>query len=564
MTPTRFDFTYFEKMNTNRLYFNFLLCLSFIANTASITCITAQPIGMVSTAHPLATDAGFKILEAGGNAFDAAVAIAATLNVVEPMMSGMGGYGTILVYHAETGTVRFLDSSGKIPVNTNSDLMRAPTPNWKENRFGAKSISTPGNVNAWDAMSSEYGNLKWIRLFDQAIILAENGFKASKRTEAMIGYGWDDMPEHAKAFYGIKGNPIKEGELLIQRDLANSLRTVAKKGRAAFYEGELAEKIISTMQEEGSFLSQEDLTNDRAEWWAPISIDYKGYQVYTASPPANSFPGLIRLGLMSQFEDRDLKHNSEEYLHLFAESTKHAFWCRLRYAGDPETNPPPMDMLLSEKYWNEVASGFDDQNAKDFEPPTYVAPTGKNTTHFVVADKWGNIVSATQTLGNLFGSKIMPEGTGIWLNNSLAYCTYEPKGNPMDAIPGQRKLSGDCPVIIFKNKMPFAALGTPGGHTIAQTVPQMIMNLIDFDMDIQEAISAPRVSFIEPNTLAIEEGVSDEVFEALRLRGHDVKRTRALGNAHGLTIQYDTMWNIIGFEGGADPRGEGTAAVGIR
>lgn len=551
-------------MNTRRLYLNLKLCLFVCINLAVFTHINAQPLGMVSTAHPLATEAGFKILESGGNAFDAAVAIAATLNVVEPMMSGMGGYGTILVYHAETGAVRFLDSSGKIPVNTNSDLMRAPTPDWEANRFGAKSISTPGNVNAWDAMSSEYGNLKWIRLFDQAIMLAEKGFKASKRTEAMIGYGWDDMPDHAKAFYGKKGNPIKEGDLLIQRDLANSLRTVAKKGRVAFYEGELAEKIIDAMQDEESFLSGEDLKNDRAEWWEPISIDYKGYQVYTASPPANSFPGLIRLGLMSQFDDLDLEHNSVDYLHLFAEATKHAFWCRLRYAGDPEINPPPMDMLLSEEYWDEVTSSIDDQHAKDFEPPSYVAPNGKNTTHFVVADKWGNVVSATQTLGNIFGSKIMPKGTGIWLNNSLAYCTYEPKGNPMDAIPGQRKLSGDCPVIIFKENFPFAALGTPGGHTIAQTVPQMIMNLIDFDMGIQESIAAPRVSFIEPNILAIENEISDEVFEALRSRGHEVKRTRGLGNAHGLTIQYDSMWNIIGFEGGADPRGEGTAAVGSR
>lgn len=551
-------------MKTRRHFSCYIFCIVLSGFLMPSAHVSAQPTGMVSTAHPLATEAGFKILEAGGNAFDAAVAIAATLNVVEPMMSGMGGYGTILVYHAETGAIRFLDSSGKIPASMNSDLMRPPTPEWEANRFGAKSISTPGNVNAWDAMSREYGNLKWIRLFDQAIKLAENGFNASKRTEAMIGYAWEDMPEHARAFYGIKGKPIKEGQLLVQKDLASSFRTVAKKGRSAFYEGELAEKIISTMEAEESFLSTEDLKNDLAEWWEPISVDYKGYQVYTASPPANSFPGLIRLGIMSQFEDQNLEHNSVEYLHLFAEATKHAFWCRLRYAGDPDVNPPPMDMLLSEKYWDQVASDFDDQNAKDFEPPSYVAPTGKNTTHFVVADKWGNIVSATQTLGNIFGSKVMPEGTGIWLNNSLAYCTYEPKGNPMDAIPGQRKLSGDCPVIIFKDKLPFAALGTPGGHTIAQTVPQMIMNLIDFGMGIQEAIAAPRVSFIEPNILAIENGIPDDVFNALHSRGHEVKRTRALGNAHGLTIQYDSMWNIIGFEGGADPRGEGTAAVGSR
>ena len=518
---------------------------------------------MVSTAHPLATEAGFKILEAGGNAFDAAVAIAATLNVVEPMMSGMGGYGTILVYHAETGAVRFLDSSGKIPVNTNSDLMRLPTPEWEANRFGAKSISTPGNVNAWDAMSREYGNLKWIRLFDQAITLAEKGFTASKRTEAMIGYSWEDMPEHAKSFYGNKGNPIKEGELLIQKDLANSLRTVAKKGRAAFYEGELAEKIISTMQAEESFLSIEDLKNDRAEWWEPISIDYKGFEVYTASPPANSFPGLIRLGLMSQFGDLDFQHNSVDYLHLFAEATKHAFWCRLRYAGDPEINPPPMDMLLTEKYWDEIASKFDDQHAKDFEPPSFVTSTGKNTTHFVVADQWGNIVSATQTLGNIFGSKIMPEGTGIWLNNSLAYCTFDPPGNPMDALPGNRKHSSKSPTIILKNGRPWAAIGTPGGHTIPQSIAQMAINLIDFEMDLQAAIDAPRIAFAAPNVLQVDGRISTEIQHELEALGHNIEGKKGIGLPHALRIEYDDDGNPSVFVGAAASRGVGKA-IGLK
>lgn len=515
--------------------------------------------GMVSTAHPLATQAGLDILKKGGNAFDAAVAIAAALNVVEPMMSGMGGYGTILIYDAEKNQVRYLDSSGKIPQNMNSDLMRPPTPNYLENRRGAKSISTPGNVNAWDAMSSEYGNLKWSELFGNAIQIADSGFAISSRTALFIGRSFSEFSDYSKSFYGKSGNPLTAGERLIQKDLANSFRMLAEQGKAVFYSGELATQISKTMNERESFLSFEDLVNDEAEWWEPIKINIDEYQIFTASPPATAFPSLIRIGLMDQINPESMQHNSTEYLHYFAEATKHAFWSRLRYAGDPEINPPPLDMLLSEDYLSKAVADFNKDSASQFEPPGYVQKTGQNTTHFVVADKWGNIVSATQTLGNLFGSKIMPEGTGIWFNNSLAYSTYEPKGNPMDAIPGQRKLSGDCPTIIFKNEKPWVALGTPGGHTIGQTVPQMVMNLIYFNMDIEEALSSPRVSFIEPNRYAIERDIPDSVFNQLKAKGHEVERVTSLGNAHGLMIHFNQDGTIAEFEGASDPRGEGMA-----
>jgi gamma-glutamyltranspeptidase/glutathione hydrolase len=206
-----------------------------------------------------------------------------------------------------------------------------------------------------------------------------------------------------------------------------------------------------------------------------------------------------------------------------------------------------------------MAESFDPSQASEFQMPGLSADESKNTTHFVVADQWGNIVSATQTLGNLFGSRIMPEGTGIWLNNSLAYCTYEPKGNPMDAIPGQRKLSGDCPTMIFKEDKPWIALGTPGGHTIGQTVPQMVMNLIDFEMGLQESLDAPRVSFLEPSSIGIEYEVSEEVYIELESRGHDVTRVKALGNAHALKLIYDQEGILVGFEGASDKRGKGLA-----
>jgi len=518
--------------------------------------------GMVSSAHPVATKAGLSILKKGGNAFDAAVAVAATLNVVEPMMSGIGGYGTILVYDAKKREIWFLDSSGKIPVAVNSDVFREPTPNYRENRRGPKAISTPGNVNAWKAMSKKYGLLEWSDLFEEAVKVAEEGFILDERTARMIQNAFDDFPSHARSFYGKDGRPVEKGERLIQKDLAMSLRMIAREGAKVVYGGKIGKAIDVEMRGTGGFLSLKDLINDKAEWWKPAQIRYRDCEVYTASPPSTAFPSLIRLGLMSEFDVEKIGHNTLDTLHRFIEATKHAFWCRLRYAGDPEVNPPPLDHLLSKNYWKEQASNIDLKRAKPFTYPGLKQTESQHTTHFVIADSWGNIVSATQTLGNSFGSRIMPKGTGIWLNNSLAYCTFEPKGNPMDAHAGRRKLSGDCPTIIIRNGKPWVAIGTPGGHTIGQTVPQMVMNLIDFNMNIQEAISAPRVSFIEPDEIAVEEAIARDVRNRLISMGHKLRvleKPGGLGNAHGLAIEYGKDGKPIKFTGGSDPRGRGLA-----
>ncbi len=516
--------------------------------------------GMVTSAHPLATQAGLEILKAGGNAYDAAVAAAAVLNVVEPTMSGMGGYGTILIYDASGRRVRFLNSSGRIPASVDSDVFRAPTPGYEENRRGPKAVSTPGNVHAWEAMSREYGRLKWSRLFDPAIRLAGDGFPVSGGLAEAIEHAYPEFSEKMKAVYGKNGSPLRTGDTLVQKDLAKSLRMIAEGGADAFYRGEIATAIDREMKAAGGFLSKADLAADKAEWWEPIHINYRGCEVHTAAPPATAFPSLIRLGLMSQFNVPALGHNSPAYLHRFAEATKHAFWCRLAYAGDPEVSPPPLTKLLSAAYWKEEAAKLDLNKAKPFVPPGLAPDKISHTTHFVVADRWGNLVSATQTLGNVFGSRIMPEGTGIWLNNSLAYCTFEPKGNPMDAHAGHHKLSGDCPTIIFKEGKPWVGLGTPGGHTIGQTVPQMVMNIIDFGMNIQEAIASPLISFFEPDWLLVEKRVPQGVQDELVKMGHKVRAVGGLTNAHGITVEYDSQGRPARFSGGSDPRGEGLAA----
>jgi gamma-glutamyltranspeptidase/glutathione hydrolase len=515
---------------------------------------------MVSSAHQSATEAGLEMLRLGGNAFDAAVAIAAALNVVEPMMSGIGGYGTILVYAAEERKCRFLNTSDRFPRSVDSDMFRPPTPGYETNRRGPKAISTPGNVRGWQAMSQTYGRLPWSRLLQPASSLAGEGFPVGVKLAEAIRRNYAFFPEHAKGIYGRNERPLQEDDTLIQRDLAGSLSQIAEEGPDVLYGGALGKRIAEAVRREGGFLAMADLEQCATEWWEPATITYRGHKVCVPSPPATSFPALIRLGLMSQFDVRSLGHNSVPYLHRFAEVTKHAYRCRLRHAADPGIGTVPLNELLSYAYCREVASHLNTAQAEPFTPPSGTPESSLHTTHFVVADGQGNIVSATQTIGQLFGSRIIPPGTGIWLNNSLQYCTFEPKGNPMDAHAGRRKLSGDCPTIIFRDEVPWAALGTPGGHTIPQTVPQIVMNLIDFEMDMAEAIAQPRISFGEPDQLLVDTWLPSPAKEALAAMGHNIHDVSdGLGNAHGLTIEYDEAKRPVRFTGAADPRGEGSA-----
>lgn len=513
--------------------------------------------GMVSSAHPLATEAGLEILAAGGNAFDAAVAIASTLNVVEPMMSGMGGYGTIMVYSAEDSQPYYLDASGRIPLGVDPDVYRAPTPDYMENRVGPKAVSTPGASAAWQAMHDRFGRLDWSELLQPAINAAENGYILDERIAGYVEYSFEEFGDYPRSIFGRDGAPLKAGDRLVQTDLANTLRTLSRDGTAAIYGGDIGNRIDTAMQESGGFLAMTDLRNHKADWWTPLHLEFRGHDVYTPSAPAGAFPMLERLGMMDLAGGREMGHNTLEYLHTFAELTKAAYWDRLAYSSDPDLGSPPYERLFSPDYWQARVDAVDPSAAKDFDYTGIVSANSENTTHFVVADRDGNIVSATVTLGGLFGSKIMPAGTGFFLNNSLRYCTFEPAGNPMDAHPGRRKLSSDSPSIVLREGRPVYALGTPGGHTITQAVSQMIMNLLDHGMAIDAAISSPRIAFVEPNMLIVEETIPQAIRQALTDMGHEIE-VRNIGNANGLAINYLEDGSVQ-FDGASDPRGAGLA-----
>ena len=526
--------------------------------------------GMVSSANPLATEAGIRMLADGGNAYDAAVAVASSLGVVEPMMSGIGGYGATVIYDAESEETRFLGASSRVPEAIDASVFYPPTPGYFENRSGAAAISTPGAVNDWEALWEEYGSLEWGRLLEPAIGYAEGGFVLNAENANWISTEFDTFPANAQQIYGSGGAPLQAGDTLVQQDLASSLRLISERGAGAIYGGELGEAMASAAQQSGGFLSTEDLQRNTAEWEPTIGIDYRGERVASAPPPNTSWNYLTRLGVMGQFDPAALGQNSAAYLDLYARVTEQAFYERYQYAADPEIEPTPLDTLLSEEYFAGQAANIDPALASSSGTPESVdvklasasekAGEREHTTHFVVADREGNVVSMTQTLGNIFGSKVMPEGTGIWLNNSISYARFEDGAEEADLVGGRFRLPGISPTIVLRDGRPEIALGTHGGYYITQTTPQMLMNLIDFDLDIQQSISAPRIAFVEPASFAIDAGLPASVQAELAALGYDLFVDEyGLGNAHGLTIEYDDDGEPIRFTGGADPRGGGIA-----
>jgi gamma-glutamyltranspeptidase / glutathione hydrolase len=541
-------------------------------NTAARPAVGTN--GMVSSAHPLATRAGLEIMEDGGNAFDAAVAVAASLGVVEPMMSGVGGYGAIVVYSTEERRTRFLEVGSRTPASLDPSVFRPPTPGYAENRCGARAVATPGNLNAWETMWEDYGEAEWQRLFQPAIGYADRGFPLDQETSAWLGSEYAAFPAHAQEIYGPTGVPLAAGERLVQDDLADSLRLISEEGSDALYEGRLGAAMAAAAQNGGGFLSEEDLRRNRAEWRETIGLDYRDHRVVTAAPPSTAWAALVRLGMMDRYDAGPADHNTTAYVHAATEISKRVSTTTRRFAADPEKAPTPLGRLLSDEYLERESDRVDPNAVAPYDPPaqfdtaatcspTSYRPTGypdtqQHTTHFVVADREGNVVSATQTLGNVFGSKVMPEGTGIWLNDALAWSRFEPAGNVFDVYPAHQPLYALCPTIIMRDGRPRIAIGTPGGRTIQQTTPQIIANMLDFDMNVQQAVSAPRFSHVVPDLLVVEGGIPQRVSAELSTLGHDlVPAEYPLGNAHALTIEYGG--ETTRFTGAADPRGGGSA-----
>ncbi len=535
--------------------------------------------GMVVSAHPLASQAGVDVLKKGGNAFDAAIAVASTLNVVEPMMSGMAGLGTAILYVAETREVRVLEFGGTAPKATNPADYRQGAPDWQRSRRGIKSVPVPGNLAGWFEIHRTYGKLPAKDVFQSAIDYAENGFPVSAFLSTVLRDHNKDL-ELAKGFTGIP-EPVsgftpsaaaiflKEGkepygssEILVQKNLAATYRKIVVGGPDVFYKGDIAKAIVAEMERHGGLITLEDLAGYEPEWLEPVSLTYRGrYRIATAPPPASSFAGLMKLALMEGYDVAALGHNSPKFLHLYAEAVRLAKFDRMRYSSDPRFVPVPVSRLLSDAYITEKRREMSPARAVPFEPPKpdMISDKGQHTTHLAVADKEGNVVAITQSLGHMFGSNVLVEGTGLWMMDGMYWFDYDPPGLPNDVAPGKRVSYPIMPTIVLEGGEPVLTIGSPGGIGIVETVPQILMNVLDHRMEIQDAIDAPRMRGMEGLSLIAESRLPLSTVEALKNMGHEVELlgdfSPTFGGAQGIAINPRTRVLM----GGADPRRDGYA-----
>ena len=527
--------------------------------------------GMVASAHPLASIAGLRALIDGGNAFDATVATVAALNVVEPYMSGMGGVGCLLAYVAKEKRTRVLNFTGRAPAAAEPSLFT------NENKeSGILSVLVPGNVAGWLTLHKTYGRLELERLFQPAITYAEEGFPVTHLNSHLIADGqtrWSAYPSSNKIL-APHGKAPEPGEKLLQPQLADSLRKVAKGGKEVFYKGELAQRIVEGSKDLGGLLTEEDLSDYDAWWEEPIEINYRGYRVLSTPPNSDGFQLLETLKILEGFAPSELAYGSADTLHRQIEATRLAITDRIEYAGDPNHAFIPVTGLLSNSYVADQRSRIDMARASAVQGEQYNPHASKDillpgridpsllgsTTHLAVADSEGNVVTLTQSLGSGFGSGIAIGDTGIFLNNVANWFDISPENDVPNKI-GPRRLVDWCPTPaqVFKDGDFFLSIGTPGSYGIAQTSAQMLMNVLDFGMNVQQAIEAPRFKCIAGRAVEMESRFSPEVLAELAGRGHDVEVlepwSRVVGGAQGIMVDHSN--GVL--SGGADPRRDGYA-----
>ena len=524
--------------------------------------------GMVASAHPIASLAGARILLQGGNAFDAAVAVASTLNVVEPYMSGIAGCGYMLIYSAKEERIRVLDYMGTSPHQATPDAYSTP----RSNEEGIRSGIVPGACGGWVSLLNEYGSMSLPDIFSPAIEYAEEGYAVTvKNAFFMDGASSRFSPMASKVMMSRGRTPLP-GEVLIQKDLANTFRQIVRGGTDVFYRGEIAQKITEFSHQNGGLITKKDLEDFQVEWHDPISISYKEYKIYCPPPPCSGFQYLEMLNILETDSLSDLGHNSTDYLHLLIESIKLASVDRVEYTCSQN---PPITGLLSKGYAAaqrqriryEAGVGGDERYsihklAGEIPPGDPRQWINECTTHFDVVDNQGNAVATTQSLGSGFGSGVVLGNTGMFLNNFMNWFDLLPE-SPNVVAPHKKIEMCMSPCHIWKGNQLFAILGTPGSYGILQTTAQMILNLIEHKMNIQAAIEAPRIRIEKSGTdVGIEERISSQTRRELTTRGHNVRAlptwTAAVGGGQGITIDQEEGT----FMGGADPRRDGYA-IGI-
>jgi gamma-glutamyltranspeptidase/glutathione hydrolase len=529
--------------------------------------------GMVVTQNAIATEVGAEILRKGGNAVDAAVAVGFVLAVTLPRAGNIGGDGFMLVHIAGTRETIVIDFRSVAPAAARLDMFvdgkGEETPQASR---GYRASAVPGTVAGLALAHKRYGRLPWKDVVMPAWRLAAEGIVLTPDEAFVFSWAQERMTESAagqRTFYKPGGELYRAGEALRQPDLAWSLKQIADHGADAFYKGEIARRFAADMKAHKGLITLEDLAAYRAVVREPLVGTYRGYTVAT-TPPASS-GGATLLQMLNILEPFDLRAlggaGSSGALHVMAEAMKLAYADRYRHLGDTDFVKVPLKGFVSKAYGAQQASRIDVNRAKPAkalgagDPWKYESPS---TTHFSIADAGGNAVSTTYTLGADFGSGVMVEGTGFVLNNQMNNYSHEQaveaarKGGatpPNAMAPGKRMLSTMMPTLVFKDGKPWLVTGTPGGSTIIDTVLQVIVNVIDFDLNIAEATHHPRIFQAATDTLEVEPNFNPDTVAALRAKGHPVKAAETMGSAQSIMIDKGL------FLGAADPRRPGALAV---
>lgn len=533
--------------------------------------------GMVSSQRMIASEIGAEILRQGGNAVDAAVATGIALAVVLPRAGNLGGGGFMLAYIAKENKTIAIDYREMAPKKSHRDMFLDEKGNVddKKARFSHLSSGVPGTVAGLSHALEKYGTMTWQQVVQPSIKLAEQGIKVSYDLSENLKkrHAWlTNNPATAKTYFKKHGEPYQVGEILIQKDLAWTLKRLAKNGPSEFYQGKIAKRIVNDMAANGGLITMEDLANYKVAERQAITTTYRGYKVASMPPTSSGGVHIAQmLNILENFPLKQMGYGSADATHLLSEVMKLAYADRSEYLGDPDHFAVPIKGLTSKAYAKELAGRISLSKAtpsseiKPGNPAPYESP---DTTHFSVMDKYGNAVSNTYTLNFSYGSGIVIPGTGILMNNEMDDFSSKPGvpngfgliGGEANAIqPTKRPLSSMTPTMIFKDNKPFVVTGSPGGSRIITTMLQVLINVMDHEMNIAAAVHAPRVHHQWlPDQLELEPGFSPDTLKLLRAKGQNVQPGQTMGSVQSV------MYNNGLFYGVSDPRRPDAGTVPVR
>ncbi|ABK48716.1 gamma-glutamyltransferase 1. Threonine peptidase. MEROPS family T03 [Shewanella sp. ANA-3] len=540
---------------------------------------TAQPVwakhGMVASQEALASRTGIEILKQGGNAVDAAVAVAFSLAVTLPRAGNIGGGGFMLVHLAKENKTIAIDYREMAPSKAKKDIFLDENGDavTKLSREHGLAVGVPGTVMGMSLALEKYGTMTMAQVTAPAIKMAQEGISVTPDLAVSLAglkRRMSQWPSTAAIFYKADGSDYQVDDILKQPELAHSLQLIAEKGTKGFYEGETAEKLVKAVQDAGGIMTLADLEHYKAVEREPVRGQYRGYDVVSMPPPSSGGVHIIEmLNVLQQFPIDQFGHNTAQTIHVMAETMKHAYADRSEYLGDPDFYKVPVKQLTNKDYAQKIASQIalnKTTPSTEIKPGNLAPYESDQTTHFSVVDKWGNAVSNTYTLNFSYGSGLVAKGTGILLNNEMDDFSAKPGtpngyglvGGDANAVEGnKRPLSSMSPTIVMKDGKPFLVTGSPGGSRIITTTLQIIMNVIDHGLNIAEASNAARVHHQWlPDELRVESSLNRDTISLLEAKGHKVKVQSAMGSTQSIMVTDQ------GIFGASDPRHSGSEAVG--